>query len=166
MEECDRSDFRHHVMYARTNNGWPVYATIEWKDGNLSICGVEGPKSDGDCKGSCGQVGVQPYHQPEVGFTDGRLEMFGKIWDVWHLNDMQAGTPKQLECLEAYRKKMGTAYMGYEAQCEVLKQRGLYEDEGYRYGTKWLKKEVPDHVVDFLRNLLQDNSAPEIWRKQ
>ena len=34
---------------------YPAYAKIEFIDGNLSICGVIGPTSNGNCIGSAGQ---------------------------------------------------------------------------------------------------------------
>lgn len=32
-----------------------AFCEITYEDGNLSICGVIGPKRNGDCYGSCGQ---------------------------------------------------------------------------------------------------------------
>ena len=33
-----------------------LFCSIEFKNGRLSISGVEGPKADGNAYGSCGQV--------------------------------------------------------------------------------------------------------------
>lgn len=66
-----------------------AFAKIEYKDGRLSICGVIGPMSDGNCKGSCGQCTEEIRKgSPIDGWTDEMLQKFCDIWDEWHLNDM------------------------------------------------------------------------------
>lgn len=75
-----------------TKRGYRVYARIEYTDGKLSICGVEGPLASGNCRGSCGQIAMQdPPHIDELapGWTRTMLREFWDIWDEWHLNDMQ-----------------------------------------------------------------------------
>ena len=42
------------VCSTYTNRNARAYAKIEFKDGRLSICGVVGPKKNGDCEGSAG----------------------------------------------------------------------------------------------------------------
>lgn len=69
-----------------------AYAKIEYVDGRLSICGVIGPKRNGDCKGSAGQC-VDEIRKgrtiAESGWTEEMLQKFCDIWDEWHLNDMR-----------------------------------------------------------------------------
>lgn len=67
-------------------------------DGRLSITGVEGPKSNGDCRGSCGQIvmslGANTV-EPAPGWDRDKIARFLEIWDRWHLNDMRAGCEHQ-----------------------------------------------------------------------
>ena len=67
------------------------------KPGRLSITGVEGPKSNGDAVGSCGQIdmhlrepGGLDSFQPAEGWTLESFRRFLDIWDAWHMNDTRA----------------------------------------------------------------------------
>lgn len=66
-----------------------AFAKIEFNDGKLSICGVIGPLSNGDCRGGAGQcVDSIRSGQPNSDWTREMLDRFCDIWDRWHLNDM------------------------------------------------------------------------------
>jgi len=59
---------------------------------NLSITGVVGPRSNGDCAGSCGQctdelLNIQEY---APGWTEDMAKKLHEIWERWHLNDMKS----------------------------------------------------------------------------
>lgn len=78
-----------------------LYVTVDWDGKRLSITGVEGPKANGDCRGSCGQTGI-PRNTPESGWlklSDGwdqpTVDRLREVWDRWHLNDMRAGCEHQ-----------------------------------------------------------------------
>jgi hypothetical protein len=69
-----------------------VFVTVEWDGRRLSLTGVEGPKSNGDAVGSCGQV--------TLGCADHvnripEYDRLAEVWDRWHLNDMRAGCEHQ-----------------------------------------------------------------------
>lgn len=67
-----------------------AYAEITFMDGNLSIHGVIGPLSNGNCKGSAGQCSDSIREgTPAKGWTREMLDRFCDIWDEWHLNDMR-----------------------------------------------------------------------------
>ena len=122
--------------------------TIELNKGRLSICGVvyTGKKllkseknllSGGQCIDDC--KGIIP-------------EQLVSVWERWHLNDMRAGTPKQTEAID----KVSCTFdrLNWYAQaCEYLKSIDLYEDNGYRYGSAWLREEIPSSVVDYIASL-------------
>lgn len=42
----------------------------------------------------------------------------------------------------------------YDHACEILKELGLYDDRGYKYGHEWLVEIVPDEVITELKELL------------
>jgi len=76
----------------------PIFCRIEYKEGNLSITGVEGPKKNGNCLGGCGQIVdnlVPAEIQPSKGWTQELIEEFIAVWKLWHLNDMRAGCEHQ-----------------------------------------------------------------------
>ena len=71
-----------------------LWIQIQFKGGRLSITGVEGPLNNGDCKGSCGQCGVDPEAKPAAGYSAADLQKLREVWAAWHLNDMRAHSPE------------------------------------------------------------------------
>lgn len=74
-----------------------LFVEINYNDGRLSITGVEGPMTNGDCRGSAGQCGIAEDIQPntEEGWSSGKIQKLRDIWEKWHLNDMRAGCVHQ-----------------------------------------------------------------------
>lgn len=141
-----------------------VYLTIRWdgENGNLSICGVEGPTKNGDAYGSCGQI-VDTLHNPELTPSDQwdaqSVAQLADIWERWHLNDMRAGTPAQMEII---RKLVKTTRADYDEQCQHLASVDLLIDNGYRYGSRWLHEDVPYDVIRWLE-ALPESPIPHPW---
>lgn len=66
------------------------FVEIVYNSGNLKISGVIGPRSNGDCFGSCGQcVDEIRRGEPVDGWNREMLNKFCDIWDEYHLNDMR-----------------------------------------------------------------------------
>ena len=81
-------------------------------------------------------------------------KLFSKIYKFWkkyHLNDLHAGTPKQEKALKKV-ELLGGNY--YDEACEYLKSINLYEDNGYKYGSSWLKEEIPTKDLNEIKKLL------------
>lgn len=91
------------MEWSRTGQETParVFCTVELRaGGELSITGVVGPTSNGDARGSCGQIDSTLRQM----ITDGKVESYAEgwdaemlaklldIWDAWHLNHMRAYT--------------------------------------------------------------------------
>lgn len=132
---------------AKTDGGrsYSVYAHITLKSGALSITGVEGPLSSGNCLGSCGQiVASRPSIAPAPGWTRRGIAEFWATWDRWHLNDMRAGCEHQ-------RALGWTAKDHLSEPCPTC---------GYRFGTKWITEEVPAYVIDYLEALPNTDKTP------
>lgn len=130
------------------DEGWNVYAKIKIEDNRLSISGVEGPLKSGHCKGGCGQI--NNMHKPKIkelakGWTREMLRTFWKVWDEWHLNDMNAGCEHQ--------KLLGwKSYDKHPCEpCPIC---------GHEYGTKWLTVPLPQAVIDFLEWLPETDIKP------
>lgn len=138
-----------------------VFCKIKFDGKKLSISGIEGPMRNGDCRGSCGQI---LDHITISEFADGwskeLANQFVSYWSDWHLNDMQAGTPKQTAFIENYKASHPDWRYDYTEVCNILKEANIYDDDGYKYGTAWLSVEVPSEVIDFLDNLPETDIAP------
>ena len=68
-----------------------------------------------------------------------------RLWKLYHLNDMHPGTEKQEEAL------LEAGLTGFAADyrkcCDYLESINLLVDNGYKFGTGWLKRDIP--VEDF-----------------
>lgn len=148
-----------------------MFVKVEYASGKLSITGVEGPMRNGDAKGSCGQIIMHDWEIVNYapGWDASKVAKLRQVWEDWHLNDMQAGTPEQTEALKPFYTTRKYPENDYAHACEYLKERGLYEvpdprqgkeGETYRYGMAWLRVEVPADVLEFLKGLPDTDKAP------
>ena len=218
-----------------------AYVEIVYEDGRLTLHGVVGPKSNGDCYGSAGQcVDSIREGEPTADWTKEMLEKLCNIWDEWHLNDMRPYCSHQkelgwreqaIEEITLYHYNLtDEAYMAKEsAKKEALKalsdgrifepteeqiffarleyglniygelsgelaqyykpHKKLYASDhgftetktrgwvrydetdkgilckpcpvcGYKYGTSWLKEEVPQEIIDWLFDLPTTKTKP------
>ena len=114
----------------------PVDVEIELRTSDkgkeLAICGtIWNPR-----KTDCYSAGQNLDTIAELIHTDEFNEIY-RFWKLYHLNGMHAGTEKQEEALKNCPSK------DYAEQCEYLESIDLLIDNGYRYGTSWLFREIP-----------------------
>jgi hypothetical protein len=141
----------------------PVFLTVRWDGVRLSMTAVEGPTRSGNCYGSCGQCQPGPDYTAIPGVD---LKRIGAVWGRWHLNDMKPGTPAQMAALEDMPPAVYPENH-YTKACAWLEARGLLVDGGYKYGSAWLKEEVPADVIEFLQTLPDDgDKMPGVWAKE
>lgn len=120
------------------------------------------------------QIAFAPRWTPELW-----LDLLD-IWERWHLNDMRAGCEHQRA--EGWDKrpidptKPTTAYGKHfpgqsTASWNMLTwisrsehPQGLLSEPcpvcGYKYGTRWLREELPDEVVEFVKALPDADQSP------
>lgn len=144
-----------------------VFVSIKFSDNKLSITGVEGPMANGNARGSCGQINMSEWEIAEYapGFDRDVELKLREIWDQWHLNDMQAGSPAQTAYLKA--NPIADRLNYYTKACEALTTAGINPDPNYlrdgkpyRYGSAWLKVEVPEDVLAWLQSLPATDITP------
>lgn len=147
-----------------------IFCNIKFIDGKLSITGVEGPTGNGNCRGGCGQIVISlnpDSINPTPGWTHELIEKFLLTWDMWHLNDLQAGSPAQRAHLATFKFDRTLHSDHYSWAKEVLTEAGLqpdpnylHNDKPYSYGSAWLRKEVPADVIAFLESLPETDITP------
>lgn len=125
-----------------------AFAEIEFKEGRLSICGVIGPKSNGDAFGSCGQcVDEIRAGKPAEGWNEEMVQKFCDIWDEWHLNDMRAYCP--------HMKELGwTEHLSDKVKVETWTLTREAAD---------MKKKAENRALECLRNRKRFDPTEEEW---
>lgn len=146
------------IVRLGVTDGGDVFCRLTLADGRLSITGVVGPKRNGDCRGSCGQIVMglsAPDIKPAPGWDEASIGAFFAHWKRWHLNDMRAGTPAQEMFLRLH--KVGG---GYEERLEALTAAGLNPDNGYVYGSRWLTEDLPAWMPEYIESLPVADKEP------
>ena len=168
---------------------YPVFCKIEFKDGRLSITGVEGPTVGGNCHGSCGQIqwdyahrnpehddkrNTNPTKPEELRFAPGWnaekwLDLL-EAWELWHLNDLHAECPHQAALGWTYEEHHGDTivtelFTTRQGETEVSERYDEFAGHvcpvcGYRIGSLWLTVEVPEEVIAFLKSLPDTDRRP------
>lgn len=70
--------------------------------------------------------------------------VFVEILDLWrkyHLNYCHAGTEAQERAIKEWQEQ-GNRY-NYDDVCKYLESKNLLVDNGHKYGTAWLYREIP-----------------------
>lgn len=73
-----------------------------------------------------------------------------EVWKRWHLNDMRAGSPAQEQWLKEHPidpAEYAYPKSHYEVASAKLAAAGLNPDNGYKYGSAWLREELPADVI-------------------
>ncbi len=170
---------KKHMMIGQVRDG-KVFVTVKFTDGRLSISGVVGPTSDGDSRGSAGQINmgltVDDFKSFGKGFNRAQVQELFNVWEKYHLNDMQAGSPAQTAYLEKIKSEQHEIQSGpfsdhFEWACYRLRKKGLNPDPSfihngkpYKYGSAWLKIGCPDQVISFLKGLPESGDLPTVWQ--
>lgn len=131
----------------------PVTVEIELKETDKGYCfAASGAiwnhiKTDMYCGGQCLDTIAKYVRTPEF------MEVH-RLWKLYHLNDMHAGTREQEAAIDAW--KQNNRYE-YKALYEHLKSVGLYEVEHegkpYTYGSGWVYWDIPAEDLEKIKAL-------------
>ena len=89
--------------------------------------------------------------QKELNIKNPVMTEIVRLWKLYHLNDMKAGDKEQEKAIKEYTKN--NSY-DYEKVCEYLESKNLLVHNGYRYGSAWLKEEIPQKDIEKIKELL------------
>ena len=157
------------------------------ENGKLSISGVIYPLSSGNCLGGYGQIDMEfdhrnkedndsryehPIKTSEINFARGWnapkwLDLLD-IWKHYHLNDMNAGCEHQRAAGWDKIKLDESKPLTQDNMATWTRPednpKGLLTKAcpvcGYKYGTAWLKVELPQKVIEFLQSLPDSDKEP------
>lgn len=118
----------------------------------LTMHGVEGPLPSGNCLGGCGQINMSIWDGQKIadgytaapGWDDQMLAGLFMVWDAYHLNDLRAGCQHQQDAGYTYEKNRGHV-------CPLC---------GYKIGTAWKVKNIPEDVIDWIHTLPDSQIVP------
>ena len=126
-----------------------VTIEVRFIDGRLSFGGDIWNPRETDCY----QAG-QCYDTIENLFpTSDYVARIVEVWRRWHLNDVHAGTQAQEDLLRQHRDEYVPGLTSYhEWACLFLQQHDLLVDDGYKYGSGWVREEVPAEIQEEVRS--------------
>ena len=145
----------------------------EYKE--LSICGVEGPRKNGNCRGSCGQINdtilehikSDGFKNFAAGWDKKSILHFIEVWKEWHLNGLHAGNAKQEAFVKKYLEENPTEKYDYTKMCKVLEEHNLFEDKDdiyngkpYKYGHGGRYVALPEEVIEYVKSLPETKIIP------
>lgn len=117
---------------------------------SASACAWNGRHTDWSIGGQC--LDTIAEHCKTLRHNPLYSEILG-LWRRNHLNDMHAGTEKQEQEVDTWLVETGKMY-DYAEVCEHLKSVGLYDDNGYEYGTGWLYREISDDDLKRIKEII------------
>lgn len=131
-----------------------VTVEVELDDKNVFTASADIWNSRGTGIIRCGQC-LDELAQYSSIKNNPKFKQVYEWWKKWHLNDMHAGTEKQEQALED-AGLTGWANE-YSNRCDYLESIGLLYDNGYEFGTSWLKREIPDEIQEEMRKFIKEN---------
>lgn len=144
----------------------PVELEVELRQENekeiFSVCGGVWNHIHTDiyCGGQCLDI-LAEYFQDNTLFQ----QMY-RLWKLYHLNDMHAGTVKQEQAIK-YAKENGLLRKNadYTLVCNYLKSVDLYEDtyngKLYTYGGSWFYQPIPDEDLRLIKSIIEEYGGKE-----
>lgn len=142
------------IAYYGTRKINPVTVEIELKETDKGYCFTASGMIWNQCKTDC-YCGGQCLDTIAKYVNASEFKEIYRLWKLYHLNDMHAGTREQEAAIDAW-KEQGNRY-DYTKVCDYLKSIGLYEVEHegkpYKYGHKWLYWEIPSEDLEKIKAL-------------
>lgn len=89
-------------------------------------------------------------------FKNNRLFMeIYRLWDLYHLNDMHAGTKKQENFLKKHNVKNWAS--NYDETCEFLSKNNMLYDNGVKFGTVWHYWAIPKKDLEKIKKIITND---------
>lgn len=121
--------------------------------GKLLTLSIVGDVNFGFRKGECGGQCIDTIR--EIWGHIPKIAELCDLWERWHLNDLVAGTSKQMKII----RKLGECPVPsdwYTWACLNLKANDLLVDRGYTFGHEWLYEPLPAKVVARIKTLAKE----------
>lgn len=80
-----------------------------------------------------------------------------RLWDLYHLNNLHAGTKRQEEFLKKFHIE-DWADKYYET-CEFLNKNNMLYDKGVKFGTTWHYWDIPKKDLEKIKKIILNMEA-------
>lgn len=162
--ELGKVDMEAYWSKSRDSKNFEYPVTIEVtlkydpdKGPVFSACGNiwEKDRSDIIIGGQC----FDTLAQTDIANDPTFIEVY-RLWKLYHLNDMHAGTPEQEDAIrQGVKNGELSRNADYTTTVQYLKDKNLYEvplnGTTYRYGHAWLYEPIPKEDLDKIQELLK-----------
>lgn len=162
--ELGKVDMEAYWSKSRDSKNFEYPVTIEVtlkydpdKGPVFSACGNvwEKDRSDIIIGGQC----FDTLAQTDIANDPTFIEVY-RLWKLYHLNDMHAGTPEQEGAIrQGIKNGELSRNADYTSTVQYLKEKNLYEvplnRTTYRYGHAWLYEPIPEEDLDKIKKLLK-----------
>ena len=162
-----KASFGKVDYYGNGRKSNAVEIEMQLKDGVFTASG-----SIKNARGTDSVSGGQNIDEIAELFKDNKdVQEIHSLWKKYHLNDMHAGTEKQEAALEKYKSERKSiadqmnkdakydwqkvSESDYNVTKKLLENHDLLVDDGYQYGTSWLKREIPIEDRKKIVNLIE-----------
>lgn len=75
-----------------------------------------------------------------------------RLWKLYHLNDLHAGTKKQEKFLEYHNIKDWASR--YDETCEFLNKNNMLYDKGVKFGTTWHYWDISQKDLEKIKKIM------------
>ena len=162
--ELGKVDMEAYWSKSRDSKNFEYPVTIEVtlkydpdKGPVFSACGNvwEKDRSDIIIGGQC----FDTLAQTDIANDPTFIEVY-RLWKLYHLNDMHAGTPEQEDAIrQGVKNGELSRNADYTTTVQYLKEKNLYEvplnGTTYRYGHAWLYEPIPEEDLNKIKELLK-----------
>lgn len=162
--ELGKVDMEAYWSKSRDSKNFEYPVTIEVtlkydpdKGPVFSACGNvwEKDRSDIIIGGQC----FNTLAQTDIANDPTFVEVY-RLWKLYHLNDMHAGTPEQEDAIrQGIKNGELSRNADYTTTVQYLKEKNLYEvpfnGTTYRYGHAWLYEPIPEEDLNKIKELLK-----------
>jgi hypothetical protein len=129
MPTIPQTNIKKTLLVGRSARGGDVEIEVEYRDGRFSMSGKVWDRNRGDIESGGQNLDHIKADIKTLLIPEAQLDRMLEIWQRWHLNDMQPGCEHQ---------RAQAAKPAISEPCPVC---------GYKYGTAWLKEDVPEDVL-------------------
>ena len=97
---------------------------------------------------------IQPYMRGKPLFAE-----IVELWKKHHLNGMNPGTPKQMQCIKDHKDEINENDGWYIKELNLLNKYNMdvveWQGKPHKYGTGWIYRPIPEPDLSRIKEIIQ-----------